>query len=73
MPNWADGYHWAEPATAPGLLRSKLHRTENAHKAESSDNVPDRFELFLLDDGQSKVEHKEETRKSLPFHCFHNC
>lgn len=47
--------------------------TENAHKAESSDNVPDRFELFLLDDGQSKVEHKEETRKSLPFHCFHNC
>ncbi|KAF2994801.1 DNA-directed RNA polymerase II core subunit [Curvularia kusanoi] len=29
------------------------------HKA---DDVPDRFELFLLDDGQQKVEHKEETR-----------
>lgn len=25
-------------------------------------NAPDRFELFILDDGQSKVEEKEETR-----------
>jgi hypothetical protein len=73
MPNWADGYHWDDPATAPGLLGSRLHRTETAHKVESSDNVPDRFELFLLDDGQSKVEHKEETRKLAPFHCFYNC
>ncbi|KAJ4380167.1 DNA-directed RNA polymerase II core subunit [Didymella sp. IMI 355093] len=25
-------------------------------------NAPDRFELFLLDDGQQKIEYKEETR-----------
>lgn len=29
----------------------------------NSDDVPPRFELFLLDDGQQKVEYKEETRE----------
>ena len=70
MPNWATGYHWADPATVAGL-RARMH-TENAHKDGSSDNVPDRFELFLLDDGQSKVEHKEETRECSPCHSLHN-
>ena len=72
MPHWAAGYHWEDPSTAAAGLRSKLHRSDAAHQTES-DNIPDRFELFLLDDGQSKVEHKEETRKPLPFHNFHNC
>lgn len=39
----------------------------NTHKISvvkfSPDDIPNRFELFLLDDGQQKVEYKEETRK----------
>ncbi|KAF1358061.1 RBP11-like subunits of RNA polymerase [Lizonia empirigonia] len=38
----------------------------NRHKISvvkfSPDDIPNRFELFLLDDGQQKVEYKEETR-----------
>lgn len=65
MPNFAVGYHWDEPAilAKQGVL-NRNH--ERHHVAFKSDIVPDRFELFLLDDGQSKVEHKEETRKNNP-------
>jgi hypothetical protein len=34
------------------------------HKPDGEEN---RFELFLLDDGQKKVEWKDETRKFSPF------
>jgi DNA-directed RNA polymerase II subunit RPB11 len=34
------------------------------HKADNDHEV--RFELFLLDDGQQKVEQKDETRTSYP-------
>lgn len=40
------------------------HRKGNcyiSHKADWDDET--RFELFLLDEGQQKVEYKEETRK----------
>jgi DNA-directed RNA polymerase II subunit RPB11 len=38
-----------------------------SHKADHDAEC--RFELFLLDDGQQKIEYKEETRKST---CHHN-
>lgn len=44
---------------------SHERHTRNQHKAD--DNDPDRFELFILDEGQKKVETQEETRKFLPF------
>jgi DNA-directed RNA polymerase II subunit RPB11 len=42
----------------------------NHHVSHKADGPANRFELFLLDDGQSKVEHKEETRKhpAVPLH-----
>ncbi|KAF9692640.1 hypothetical protein EKO04_009707 [Ascochyta lentis] len=43
----------------------KTHRINEAKDCSvifSSDDVPPRFELFLLDEGQQKVEYKEETR-----------
>jgi hypothetical protein len=48
------GGHCVRPADDPPFVESANH------------NAEDRFELFLLDDGQSKVEHKEETRKLRP-------
>ena len=40
-------------------------KTERYGKAcFNADDESDRFELFLLDDGQQKVEYKEETRKT---------
>ena len=40
----------------------------NCHIEFKPDAIPNRFELFLLDDGEKKVETKEETRTytSLP-------
>ena len=34
------------------------------------DMPPDRHELFLLDDGEKKVEYEPETRKSQPYHIY---
>lgn len=31
------------------------------HKTHAEENFPDRFELFILDDGQQKIEVREET------------
>ena len=44
---------------------SRLRKKQNNNRvvAHKADNVPDRFELFLLDEGQEKVEEKAETRK----------
>ena len=42
------------------------HSRDNRYVSHKADHDYDRFELFLLDDGQSKVEYKEETRKSCP-------
>lgn len=41
---------------------SLKHNRRIAHKPD--DDSEYRFELFLLDDGQKKVEWKDETRKS---------
>jgi DNA-directed RNA polymerase II subunit RPB11 len=43
-----------------GLRDGQRNNHYVSHKADGPEN---RFELFLLDDGQSKVEYKEETRK----------
>ncbi|CBX90223.1 hypothetical protein IAQ61_001721 [Plenodomus lingam] len=43
-----------------GLYRPNRGHTDSAH--HTNDHVPASFELFLLDDGQAKVETKEETR-----------
>ena len=45
-------------------LSWNINRDKTNKVKFSSDHIPDRFELFLLDDGQQKVEYKEETRKS---------
>lgn len=43
------------------------HRKGNHFMQHKTDwDAEDRFELFLLDEGQQKVETKEETRKSHP-------
>jgi hypothetical protein len=39
------------------------NQRDNKHVSHKADGPENRFELFLLDDGQSKVEYKEETRK----------
>lgn len=49
-----------------GLRDNQKDNRHVSHKADH--DWEDRFELFLLDDGQSKVEYKEETRKSYPAH-----
>lgn len=56
MANFARGYHHSDPAAQRSAL--ELHHIVKF----TSDDVPDRFELFLLDDGQQKIEYKEETR-----------
>lgn len=38
-------------------------QASNTHRAEP---VPDRFELYLLGDGEKKIESKDETRKTPP-------
>lgn len=43
--------------------KSKGHRDRVAHQADY--DADRRFELFLLDEGQKKVEQKDETRKLL--------
>ena len=40
---------------------SKGHRDPISHRTDYDGEF--RFELFLLDDGQKKVEQKDETRK----------
>ncbi|KAF2034698.1 RBP11-like subunits of RNA polymerase [Setomelanomma holmii] len=45
-----------------GLRDNQKDNRHVSHKADY--DAENRFELFLLDDGQSKVEWKEETRKS---------
>jgi DNA-directed RNA polymerase II subunit RPB11 len=65
-----DRPHWAwnpkigqlvEHCADGGLLReAKKHNRYVSHKADA---IEPRFELFLLDEGQQKVETKEETRK----------
>jgi DNA-directed RNA polymerase II subunit RPB11 len=42
---------------------SKGHRDPISHHADYDGEF--RFELFLLDDGQKKVEQKDETRKPI--------
>jgi len=41
-----------------------MDRGNSEHK--QIDRGPDRFELFLLADGEKKIEHEIDTRKSLP-------
>ncbi|KAF2854554.1 RBP11-like subunits of RNA polymerase [Plenodomus tracheiphilus IPT5] len=43
-----------------GLRGHNLGLSRFSHDSEV--DIPNRFELFLLDDGQAKVETKEETR-----------
>ncbi|KAH8731358.1 DNA-directed RNA polymerase [Phaeosphaeriaceae sp. PMI808] len=43
-----------------GLRDSQKNHRHVSHKADH--DADDRFELFLLDDGQNKVDYKEETR-----------
>ena len=50
---------------ACGLRDNQKDHRYVSHKADH--DYENRFELFLLDDGQQKVEYKEETRK-LPSH-----
>jgi hypothetical protein len=38
----------------------------------TSDQPPDRHELFLLEDGEKKVEFEPETRKHLPTSSAHH-
>jgi hypothetical protein len=47
-----------------GLRDNQKDNRFVGHKADY--DADDRFELFLLDDGQSKVEYKEETREYSP-------
>ncbi|KNG49042.1 rbp11-like subunits of rna polymerase [Stemphylium lycopersici] len=42
--------------------RLRTKQNNNCVVAYKADEVPDRFELFLLDEGQEKVEEKAETR-----------
>jgi len=44
-----------------GLRDSSKNNRHVSHKADHDDEC--RFELFLLDEGQQKVEEKAETRK----------
>jgi hypothetical protein len=53
-----------EQAPNCGLRDNTKYHRFVSHKADY--DAENRFELFLLDDGQSKVEYKEETRKSPP-------
>lgn len=39
--------------------RARYHFVE--HKTAAEENLPDRFELFILDEGQQKIEIREET------------
>jgi len=55
--------------SAPSYLTSGgaseiMDRGNSEHK--QIDRGPDRFELFLLADGEKKIEHEIDTRKSLP-------
>jgi len=61
----------------------RITKAEDCIMRTCSDNVLPRFELFLLDDGQQKVEYKEETRKfidtslrlllTIHFRCTQHC
>jgi DNA-directed RNA polymerase II subunit RPB11 len=41
------------------------------HKTAAEEDLPDRFELFILDEGQQKIEVREETSTYPASHlCF---
>ena len=53
-----------------GYLRDpssmRLPNPERGHRPTTEENVPNRFELFLLGDGEKKVTEETDTRK-LPY------
>lgn len=50
---------FGEAVAQRGFRRGQHHQ----HIQHNADDVSPRFELFLLDEGQQKIEVKEETRK----------
>ena len=60
--------HWSY---ASGYACNKDPRTHGnvGTKVDVTDDLPpDRHELFLLDEGEKKVEYEPETRMFHPFH-----
>lgn len=58
--------HFTPPHGAPGYLANMNVNAGVARQAAPSaeDNVPNRFELFLLGDGEKKVAEEADTRES---------
>ncbi len=58
--------HFTPQQSAPGYVSNMNINAGNPRPAASNaeSNVPDRFELFLLGDGEKKVSEEADTRKS---------
>lgn len=55
-----DFYHF----TGTPVTQMRLHHPD---RADVANDVPSRYTLFLLDDGEKKVTWVPETRKLLPY------
>jgi hypothetical protein len=55
------------PNTMEGFSPANTGGIEHVARIGSEVNVPDRFELFLLGDGEKKITEAVDTRKS---HCL---
>lgn len=55
-------YRLGHGAQSPFLSRAAFR--DNSRLERQYDNVPNRFELFLLGDGEKKVTEEPDTRKS---------
>lgn len=60
--------HWAHMRKNPYPMLGRVMRPPNPESRGSrptaEENVPNRFELFLLGDGEKKVTEETDTRKS---------
>lgn len=69
--------HWAHYRKEPYMIGPVMRppNPESRHnRPTAEENVPNRFELFLLGDGEKKVTEETDTRKSALHspHCIHS-
>lgn len=63
------GRNTMEPFNPDGHI---INRLEHVGRVGTEVNVPDRFELFLLGEGEKKITEAVDTRKLTSFWCWMN-
>ena len=56
-------YTYGAPSTATMNINIGNPYTDRGHRINTEDNIPNRFDAFLLGDGEKKVTEEPDTRK----------